>query len=61
MLVLTRRRDERIMIGDDIEVVVVEIRGKQIKLGVVCPPGVRILRKEVWLEIRKGTEPTPEK
>ncbi len=47
MLVLSRRAGERILIGADIEVVVAEIRGDRVKLGLECPPEVRVLREEL--------------
>ncbi|MFS8654252.1 MAG: carbon storage regulator CsrA [Limnochordia bacterium] len=51
MLVLTRRRDESIMIGDDIRVTVVEVRGDQVKLGIDAPRSIPVHREEVYLEI----------
>lgn len=53
MLVLSRQRDESIMIGDDIEVTVVDIRGEKVRLGISAPQQVSVHRKEVWLAIRK--------
>src|SRR5690606_3919942 len=50
MLVLTRRRDESIMIGDDIRVTVVEVRGDQVKLGIDAPRSIPVHREEVYLE-----------
>lgn len=54
MLVLTRREDERILIGNDISVMVVEIRGDRVKLGIVAPDEVEIDREE--LRRRKAYE-----
>ncbi len=48
MLILTRKTNERIMIGDEIEVSVVEIRGDQVKLGIVAPRKVKVHRREVF-------------
>lgn len=50
MLILSRHRNESIMIGDDVEVVVVEPRGKRggVRLGVKAPDGVPILRRELY-------------
>ncbi|ENH98396.1 carbon storage regulator [Gracilibacillus halophilus YIM-C55.5] len=53
MLVLTRKTNEAIQIGDDIEVKVLEIDGDQIKLGIAAPSQVEIHRKEVYLEIQQ--------
>lgn len=52
MLVLSRKKNESIMIGDDIEIVVVEIKGDQIKLGVKAPKNVTVHRAEVYEEIQ---------
>jgi len=48
MLVLSRKKDEVIVIGDDIEVTIVDIRGDQIKIGVSAPRSVSIHRKEIY-------------
>jgi carbon storage regulator len=53
MLVLARRLNESIMIGDDIEVVVIDIKGDQVKLGIRAPKRVTVHRKEIYEEIRK--------
>ncbi len=53
MLVLSRQRDETIMIGDDIEVTVVDIRGDKVRLGINAPKEVSVHRKEVYEAIRK--------
>ena len=48
MLILTRKRNERIMIGDSIEVIVVDIRGEQVQLGINAPKAVPVHRREVY-------------
>ena len=53
MLVLARRINESIMIGDDIEIVVIDIKGDQVKLGVKAPKKVTVHRKEIYDEIRR--------
>lgn len=53
MLVLARRLNESIMIGDDIEVVVIDIKGDQVKLGIRAPKRVAVHRKEIYDEIKK--------
>ncbi len=53
MLVLTRERDQIIMIGDDIEVRIVDIRGDKIRIGVTAPQNVAVHRKEVYDEIQR--------
>jgi carbon storage regulator len=53
MLVLSRQRAETIMIGDDIEVTVVDIRGDKVRLGITAPREVSVHRKEVYDAIRR--------
>jgi len=48
MLVLTRAKSESIMIGDDIEIIVTEISGKKVKLGINAPKRVSVHRKEIY-------------
>ena len=47
MLVLTRRINERIVIGDDIVVTVLEVHGEQVRLGIDAPRSVKVFREEV--------------
>jgi len=47
MLVLTRRVNERIVIGDDITVTVLEVRGDQVRIGIEAPRDVKVFREEV--------------
>jgi len=53
MLVLTRKKDQSIIVNDNIEITVVDIQGDQIRLGITAPRDVSILRKEVYLEIQE--------
>jgi len=53
MLVLSRKRDESIIIGDDVVITVVDIKGEQVKIGVTAPKTVSIHRKEVYEAIQK--------
>lgn len=53
MLVLSRQRDETIMIGDDIEITVVDIRGDKVRLGITAPSVVPVHRKEVYEAIKR--------
>src|SRR6185295_12786254 len=48
MLVLSRQRDETIMIGDEIEITVVDIRGDKVRLGITAPTKIAVHRKEVY-------------
>ncbi len=56
MLVLSRQRDETIMIGDEIEITVVDIRGDKVRLGISAPKSVQVHRKEVYLAIKRENE-----
>ncbi|MBU1219805.1 carbon storage regulator [Myxococcota bacterium] len=51
MLTLTRRPGQEIRIGDGVRILVKEIRGKQVRLGIEAPPGVPIYREEIYQEI----------
>lgn len=53
MLVLSRLRNEVIMIGDDIEIKIVDIRGDKIRLGITAPKNVPVHRKEVYETIKR--------
>ena len=56
MLALTRKMGESLVLNNDIEVTVLEIRGDQVKLGVKAPREVPVYRKEVYLQIQKENE-----
>ena len=51
MLTLTRKVGQRIRIGDHIEIVVREVRGRQVRLGVIAPQGLPIYREELYQQI----------
>lgn len=53
MLVLSRQRDETIMIGDDVEITVVDIRGDKVRVGISAPRHVQVHRKEVYEAIKQ--------
>ena len=53
MLILSRRVNERILIGDAIEIFVVDIRGDQVKIGIKAPREVKVYRQEVLAEIQQ--------
>ncbi len=53
MLILTRKSGEGLFIGDDIRITVLEIRGKQIRLGIEAPADVVILREEIYRRIQE--------
>lgn len=53
MLVLTRKSNQSIMIGDDIEVSVLAIMGEKVRIGIQAPRDVPVFRREVYLEIQQ--------
>ena len=56
MLVLTRKSNQSIMIGDDVEVSVLSVMGEKVRIGIQAPQEIPVFRKEIYLEIhREGT------
>ena len=53
MLALTRKKGEAIMINNNVEITVLEVRGDQVKIGISAPKDVSIYRKEVYLQIQE--------
>jgi carbon storage regulator len=53
MLILTRKKDEAIRLGEDIRIVLVQVKGGQVRLGIECPPHIRVLREELYQAIRQ--------
>lgn len=60
MLVLTRKVGQSIVIGDEIEVVVLEVRGEQVRVGIRAPKDVTVHRKEVYDQIQGEPPKSPE-
>ncbi|MFZ9880575.1 MAG: carbon storage regulator CsrA [Phycisphaerales bacterium] len=56
MLVLSRQRDETIMIGDDVELTIVDIRGDKVRIGIKAPATVAVHRKEVYEAIKNENQ-----
>lgn len=56
MLTLTRKKGESLVVNNNIEITVLEIRGDQIKIGISAPKNVPVYRKEVYLQIQKENE-----
>ena len=56
MLALTRKKGESLVVNNNIEITVLEIRGDQIKIGISAPKNVPVYRKEVYLQIQKENE-----
>lgn len=54
MLVLTRKSNESIMIGDDVEVTVLSVIGDKVRIGIQAPGDVPVFRTEIYMEIRRG-------
>jgi len=53
MLVLSRCRDESIMIGEDVEVTIVDVRGNKVRLGITAPKSIPVHRKEIYEAIHR--------
>jgi carbon storage regulator len=54
MLALSRKKNEAIMINNNIEVTILDIRGEQVKIGIAAPKEIPVYRKEVYLDIQKA-------
>lgn len=60
MLALSRKINESIMLGNDVEVTILEIKGDQVKLGISAPKSVPIYRKEIYLQIQESNKEAAE-
>jgi len=56
MLVLSRQKDESVMIGDEVEIIIVDIRGDKVRLGITAPRSIDVHRKEIYELIQKEKE-----
>lgn len=56
MLALSRKKNEAIVINNDIEITILEVKGEQVKVGIAAPKEVPIYRKEVYLQIQNATQ-----
>ncbi|CRZ35206.1 carbon storage regulator CsrA [Herbinix hemicellulosilytica] len=56
MLALTRKINESIMIGNNIEITILEIRGDQVKIGINAPKSIPVYRKEIYLQILESNK-----
>jgi carbon storage regulator len=63
MLVLSRQRDESIMIGDDVEIIIVDVRGDKVRLGITAPKSIPVHRREIYdaIQREKAEKKEPEK
>jgi len=53
MLVLSRQRDESIMIGDEVEITIVDVRGDKVRLGITAPKNIPVHRREIYDAIQR--------
>lgn len=56
MLIITRKPGERVLIGDDVKIEVMEISGNSVRLGIAAPSSVPVYREELWEAVRKENE-----
>ena len=59
MLVLSRQKDESIIIGDDVEITIVDVRGDKVRLGINAPRSISVHRKEIYEAIQREKEQNP--
>jgi carbon storage regulator len=57
MLVLTRKSNQSIMIGDDVEISVLSVMGEKVRIGIQAPQEIPVFRKEIYLEIHREDAP----
>ncbi len=60
MLRITRREGERIVVGDNVIVEIMEIRGQTVRIGIDAPRSVPVYREEIWLEVKRENEAAAE-
>jgi carbon storage regulator len=56
MLVLSRCKNDSIMIGDDVEIMIVKVQGNKVRLGIMAPRNITVNRKEIYLKIQEEKE-----
>jgi carbon storage regulator len=54
MLILSRRTDESIVIGDEVTITILRVKGKQVRIGITAPPDVSVHREEIYQRIQAG-------
>jgi len=60
MLILSRRTDESIVIGDEVTITILSVKGKQVRIGITAPPDVSVHREEIYQRIEAGDSDTVE-
>lgn len=60
MLALSRKKDEAIVINNNIEITIIEVKGDQVKIGITAPKSVPVYRKEVYLQIQEANKAASE-
>jgi carbon storage regulator len=61
VLVLTRKSNQSIMVGDNVEISVLAIMGEKVRIGIEAPRAVPVFRKEVYIEIQQGRDPAEDR
>ena len=56
MLILSRRTDESIVIGDEVTITILSVKGKQVRVGITAPPDVSVHREEIYERIQSGEQ-----
>lgn len=56
MLALSRKKGEALVINNDIEITILEIKGEQVKIGITAPKEIPVYRKEVYVQIQESTK-----
>ena len=52
MLIITRRPGEKVMVGDDVVVEVIEVNGSSVRIGIAAPKSIPVYREEIWTAVR---------
>ena len=60
VLIITRKTGERIMLGDEIVVEVIDVAGSSVRLGIDAPRSLPVYREEIWVAVKEETATTPE-